>query len=125
MNLAKILIAEDDGETRELLVDYLEQEGYDVVAVKDGEDALAVIHKQEVDVLLTDLKMPRLDGMSLLSKVKTEKPGIVVLMMTGYACVDTAVKAMKLGAEDYITKPVNLEELRLQLCKAIEKQAKR
>lgn len=123
MNLARILIAEDDSQTRHMLVDYLEQEGYEVVGVKDGEDALSVIHEQDVDVILTDLKMPKLDGMSLLSKVKREKPGIVVLMMTGYACVDTAVEAMKLGAEDYITKPVNLEELRIQLCKAIEKQA--
>jgi DNA-binding NtrC family response regulator len=123
MSSARILIAEDDDASRQLLIDYLQQEGYEVEGVPDGEAALSKIQSQITDVLITDLKMPKLDGMSLLSKVKRENPAIAVLVMTGYASVNTAVKAMKLGAEDYITKPVNLEELRILLHKAIEKQA--
>lgn len=123
MNSVKILIAEDDSESRQLLTEYLKQAGYEVLGINNGEDALSIIHKQNIDVLITDLKMPKLDGMTLLSQVKREKPSVSVLVMTGYASVNTAVKAMKLGAEDYITKPVNLEELRIQIYKAIEKQA--
>ncbi len=122
MKKAKVLIAEDDNETRQLLCEYLTHQGFDVCAVCDGQEALSIIRAQEIDILLTDLKMPRLDGMKLLSKVKKENSRIIVLMMTGFACVDTAVKAMKLGAEDYITKPINFEELSIQLSKALEKQ---
>ena len=123
MNSVKILIAEDDSESRQLLTEYLKQAGYEVLGINNGEDALSIIHKQNIDVLITDLKMPKLDGMTLLSQVKREKPSVSVLVMTGYASVNTAVKAMKLGEEDYITKLVNLEELRIQIYKALEKQA--
>ena len=124
MKPVKILIAEDDRATRQLLIEYLSQEGYEVTGANDGEDALDIIRKyDDFDVLITDLKMPKLDGIGLLSKIRIEKPEIVVLMMTGYASVDTAVQAMRLGAEDYISKPVNLEELRMQLSKAIEKRS--
>jgi len=118
---ARILIAEDDNDSRQMLTEYLRQDGYEVMGVKNGEEALVLIQRQPVDVLLTDLKMPRVDGMTLLSEVKRLKPSIAVLVMTGFASVNTAVKAMKLGAEDYLTKPVNLEELRIQLYKALEK----
>lgn len=123
MDTARILIADDESATRDMLTKFLRQEGYEVIGVKDGDDAFAVIQNQDVDILITDLKMPKMDGMSLLSKVKREKPALIVLTMTGYACVNTAVEAMKLGAEDYITKPINLEELRVQLCKVLEKQS--
>ncbi len=123
MRHVTILIAEDDRETRQLLIEYLIQEGYEAIGVQNGQEALSVIRNQHVDVLITDLKMPKLDGMRLLSKVKKENQRIVVLMITGFACVNSAVRAMKLGAEDYITKPINFEELRIQLTKALEKQS--
>ncbi len=122
MSLEKILIAEDDRQNRDLLVEYLNSAGYETVGVEDGDEALEHLQNNDVDVLIADIKMPKMDGISLLAKTKREKPGIMVLMITGHACVNTAVQAMKLGAEDYITKPVNLDELRLQIKKVIEKK---
>ena len=72
MNSSKILIAEDDTDNRLLLVEYLSTEGHKVIGAKDGVEALSIINSQDVDVLIADIKMPRLDGMTLLSKVKRE-----------------------------------------------------
>jgi len=123
MNSATILIADPDDNSRTEIADFLKKEGYTVIDARDGETALSIVKRQSIDVVITDLKLPRLDGIALLKKVKTDRPELAVLVVTGSASVSTAVKAMKLGAEDFLTKPVNTEELKYLLQAILVKQA--
>jgi len=123
MNSATILIADPDDDSRTEIADFLKKEGYTVIDARDGETALSLVKRQSIDVVITDLKLPRLDGIALLKKVKTDRPELAVLVVTGSASVSTAVKAMKLGAEDFLTKPVNTEELKYLLQAILVKQA--
>src|SRR5690349_15995512 len=112
----RILIADDEANIRKVLSKTLEREGYDVVSVRDGQEALEVIQHRDVEddpigVVVTDLKMPRLDGLSLLSKLREAHPDIPVILITAHGTVDTAVTALKQGAFDYITKPFDQVEL--------------
>ncbi len=123
MIAVKILIAEDDNESRKLLIDFLKEAGFDASGVADGEEALAYVSEHDIDVLISDIRMPRVDGLKLLEKVKKNNPGIMVMLITGYANVNSAVQAMKLGAEDYFSKPIDLQKLQVQLNKALERRA--
>lgn len=123
MNTETILIADPDDDSRKVITDFLKKEGYGIIDARDGETALSIAKKQSVDVLITDLKLPRLDGIALLKKIKTDSPELAVLVVTGNASVSTAVKAMKLGADDFLTKPVNTEELKYLLQAILVKQA--
>lgn len=107
-----ILIADDERPTREGLRWSLEDKAQILLAA-DGLEALKIIQSHEVDLLITDLKMPGMDGNELLQRVRRESPETDVVMLTAHATVDSAVEAMKVGARDYLTKPVNPEELNL------------
>src|SRR5688500_8116024 len=100
-----ILIADDEANMRKVLAAMLRSEGYEVHTVSDGGEALDLLARIRVDVLLTDLRMPKVDGMQLLERVLKEYEGIPVVMLTAHGSVDTAVNAMKLGAFDYLSKP--------------------
>ncbi|MEQ8980498.1 MAG: response regulator, partial [Deltaproteobacteria bacterium] len=113
-----VLVADDEANLRKVLSALLRREGYEVLSAADGEEAWEILQKSPVDVLLTDLKMPRLDGMTLLERVLEAELGVPVVMLTAHGTVDTAVTAMKLGAFDYLTKPYDQEELRLIIQKA-------
>ena len=115
-----ILVAEDDLQTRESLGRALVRAGYRTLSAKDGIEALAVLRREPVDVLLTDLKMPGADGMALLERARTESPDTVVIILTAFATVDLAVEAMKKGAYDFVTKPIHLDKLELLLRHALE-----
>jgi two-component system NtrC family response regulator len=115
-----ILIVEDGESQRTLLRDFLREEKHQVKEAANAENALAKIQENYFDVLLIDYKMPGQNGMDLLKTVKTINPEIDVIMMTAYGTIDTAVEAMKAGAFDYITKPVDLDELLLQLDRIAE-----
>ncbi|MFQ5897621.1 MAG: sigma-54-dependent transcriptional regulator [Candidatus Methylomirabilia bacterium] len=115
-----ILIAEDDPRSRESLSRALTQTGYRTLTAADGAEALAILERRSVDVLLADLKMPGVDGMTLLERVRTDSPEIVVIILTAFATVDLAVEAMKKGAYDFLTKPINLDKLELLLRNALE-----
>ncbi|HKL21908.1 MAG TPA: sigma-54 dependent transcriptional regulator, partial [Tichowtungia sp.] len=115
-----ILIVEDGESQRTLLRDFLREEKHQVKEAANAENALAKIQENYFDVLLIDYKMPGQNGMELLKTVKTINPEIDVIMMTAYGTIDTAVEAMKAGAFDYITKPVDLDELLLQLDRIAE-----
>jgi DNA-binding NtrC family response regulator len=117
----KILIAEDEEITLKHLKLSLENEGWIVVGVKNGLEAWNRLENDGYDLLIADIKMPGLDGLGLLSRVKEEYPYIDVLIITGFASIESAVDAMKKGATDYITKPFNLDELRLNVQKIQEK----
>ncbi|MBI5049597.1 MAG: sigma-54-dependent Fis family transcriptional regulator [Nitrospirae bacterium] len=117
----KILLAEDEEITLNNIVDTLREEGYDVEGTKDGIEALKMIESDNFDILITDIKMSGMDGITLLEKVKEESPGIEVVIITGFGSIRSAVDAVKKGAFDYITKPFDLDELVLRI-RRIEEQ---
>ena len=118
----RILVVDDEETVRDLLQRSLEEAGYDVVAAANGEEALYEMSQREVEVVLLDVKMPGMSGLEVLGKLTTDWPDICVIMATAVADVQTAVETMKLGADDYITKPFNLDDLVLKVQKAIEKR---
>lgn len=107
----KIIIAEDEDITRKHLLRALKAEGYEAVGSKDGIEALTQINQEHFDVLITDVRMPGMNGIELLERVKEKYPSVEVLVITGYGSIDAAVEAMKKGAYEYIAKPFNLDEL--------------
>ena len=106
MKNARILIAEDNELSRENLSELLTTSGYDVMAVENGRKAMDALVQDKFDLLITDLRMPHVDGLELLKFCKEMNPDNVVIIITGYGTVNTAVDAMKLGAFDYIVKPI-------------------
>ncbi|WDP92518.1 MAG: sigma-54-dependent Fis family transcriptional regulator [Desulfobacter sp.] len=123
MNNYRILIVEDDPKMNQGLVHILSKQGYKAESVDRAETALEKIKDTAYDLIITDLKLPGIDGMELLKAVKEYDPGVLILMITAYGTVDTAVAAMKQGAEDYVLKPFDMEELRLVVQKTLEKRA--
>ena len=119
---ARILIAEDEANLRLVLQKELERLGYRVQAAPDGEAALRKLEESNVDVLLCDINMPRIDGMEVLRRVHQRPNPPEVIMLTGQATVETAVEAMKLGAYDYLTKPYSITELDVRVKQAAEKR---
>jgi len=106
---ARILVVEDEEITRENLMHVLRREGYEVDAANDGEGALDLLGKGRYDVILTDLRMRHVDGMGVLAAAKGMQPETEVIMLTGYATVETAVAAMEQGAYHYLAKPYRFE----------------
>ena len=121
MNL-KILIAEDEEITLKHLRYSLEKEGYAVTCTKNGAEALDKLGGENFDILIADIKMPKMDGLTLLGKVKEQYPDTEVIIITGFGSIESAVNAMKQGAAEYITKPFNLDELYLKIKKIREKK---
>jgi DNA-binding NtrC family response regulator len=119
---ARILIAEDEANLRLVLQKELERLGYRVQVAPDGEAALRKLEESNVDVLLCDINMPRIDGMEVLRRVHERPNPPEVIMLTGQATVETAVEAMKLGAYDYLTKPYSITELDVRVRQAAEKR---
>ena len=117
----QILIADDEKVQREMLAGFLNKQGYKTVAVEDGAEALDRYSSGSFDLVLTDFRMPGMDGFALLPELKRRNPEAVVVMMTAFGTVNTAVAAMKEGAYDYLTKPIDLEEL-LLLIQRVEKE---
>lgn len=106
-----ILVAEDQDTARESLVELLREEGYQVYEALDGDAALKLVEEVDLDIVLTDLKMPGKDGIEILKCVRELSPQTLVLIMTAHATVETAVEAMRLGAQDYILKPLVFEDV--------------
>lgn len=118
----RVLVVDDELIMRDSLSDWLREDGYEVVAVEDGSQAIQKVKEEKWDVLIVDLKMPGMDGIEVMREVKEIDRGIPVIIMTAYATVDTAVKAMKEGAYDYIVKPFDPEEIGLTIRKIITQQ---
>ncbi|MFA6055976.1 MAG: sigma-54 dependent transcriptional regulator [Thermodesulfovibrionales bacterium] len=118
----RILIVEDEKSMREVLRMLLEGEGYDVISASDGLDGSSYIERDIFDLVITDIKMPGLDGFELLKKVKEISPETLVIMVTAFGTSESAIEAMKRGAYDYINKPFNIDELRIIVRKALEKK---
>jgi response regulator RpfG family c-di-GMP phosphodiesterase len=108
---ARILVVDDERVIREILAEFLALEGFSVHTVEDGEKALTELRLHPYDLLITDLKMPRLSGLQLLEKIEQERLGVLTVLMTGFGTVETAIEAMKKGAYDYLLKPFKVEEV--------------
>mgnify|MGYP000165083729 FL=1 len=120
--MAKLLIVDDEPGIREMLEIYLNQEGYDVTCAADGDTALKYCRKTTFDVVIADIKMPRLDGINLLHKVKEFSPETVFIMITAFASFETAKKSMEQEAYDYITKPFDVEDIKRKIDAALKKK---
>ena len=113
MSKKRILVVDDDESLRWVTQAQLQQSGYDVAAAANAASALEQIRNLPADLVITDLKMPGMSGLELLKEIRAGYPEIIVIMVTAFGTVENAVEAMKAGAYDYITKPVNMDELRL------------
>ena len=120
MSRARILVVDDEMVPRRLLEDLLTREGYEVVTAEDGEAALDRLQESQFDLLITDLQMPKLDGLDLLREVQRAGGHTICMLLTGHATVESAIEAMRIGAFDYLTKPFKSDALRLQVQRALE-----
>jgi two-component system response regulator AtoC len=120
--MARVLVADDDEGVRAFLADALELDGHEVVAVADGRAAAETLRRTAFHVLLSDVRMPHVDGMALLAQVRERHPDVEVVMLTAHGNVEMAVQAMRLGATDFLCKPVgSLTELRQVVARAAER----
>ncbi len=118
---ARILVAEDDTVQREILEDILVRAGYDVTPVANGSAAVEALRREAFDLLITDVRMPEMDGVTLLREAKRLRPDTEVVLMTAFATVKTAVTAMKEGAVDYLSKPFDKDELLMVVARSLER----
>jgi len=118
----KILVVDDEKSLREVMSIMLKRAGYEVTEASDGEQAIGQVHKEIYDLVITDLRMPKADGMDVLKAVKSSSPDTVVLVVTAFGTADSAVEAMKQGAYDYLTKPFQVDEVQLIIRNALEKR---
>jgi two-component system, NtrC family, response regulator PilR len=119
---ARVLVVDDEQSMRELLGIMLRQVGYDVTQADGGEAAVQLLKTDVFDLVITDLRMRKVDGLAVLRAAKEHSPHTVVLVVTAFASTETAVEAMKLGAYDYVTKPFKLDELKLTIANALERK---
>jgi len=122
MSKEKILIVDDEKSIREFLEIMLKKEGYKVGSAVNAEEALKLFHNSNYELVISDIKMSGMDGVELLKKIKEINPETIVLMITAYASVDTAIDAMKAGAYDYITKPFNVDEVKHIIQNALDRR---
>lgn len=118
----RILIVDDEVETCNLLAQRLSKEGYSCLMANNGKEALHLFYKENFSLMISDIKMPEMDGLELLKRVMTLGSPMIVIMMTGYAEIDTVVKALHLGAYDFILKPFDLDLVVFSVKKALEKK---
>jgi len=121
----RILVVDDDKDLRFNLSSILKDEGYDVLAVEDGKEALKAVQNNSPNLALLDIRLPEMDGMKVLEEIKKIDKDLIVIMLTAYGQVKDAVRALKLGAFDYITKPFDNEEIMLNIKKALETRSLR
>lgn len=119
---AKILIVDDELSMREFFSIMLSGEGYEVHCVESGSGAVSLAQKEHFDLVISDIRMPGMDGIEVLKRIKALTPDTVVIMVSAYATAETAVRAMKEGAYDYIPKPFNVDEIKLIIEKGLEKK---
>jgi Response regulator containing CheY-like receiver, AAA-type ATPase, and DNA-binding domains len=115
-----LLVIDDEKNIREGLAEYLEEEGYEVACAKDGEEGWNLFSKGDIDLVITDLRMPGFGGEELMRRILAQAPGFPVIMLTGHGSVETAVNAMRDGAWDFLTKPVDMDHLSLIIKRALE-----
>lgn len=118
----KILLVDDEKDLLEWLSVVLEKEGYSVRSTVSAEEALKIFRAEQFDMIISDIRMTPVSGIELLRQVKNHNPEIIVLMITAYASVDTAIKALRYGAYDYLIKPFKLDDIKLVIKKAFSQR---
>ncbi|MBB5348285.1 response regulator [Desulfoprunum benzoelyticum] len=118
---AKVLLVDDEEDFLKTLAERLESRGLNVTTASSGESALASVEGQEYDLIVLDLAMPGIDGLETLKRIKARQPEAGIIMLSGQGSIRTSIEAMKLGAEDFIEKPVNISELLDKISEAKEK----
>ncbi len=118
---AHILVVDDEGAIRYSISKTLQRIGYQVSAAASGEEALEMLADQAFDVVLTDIRMPGLTGVELLARIKEKAPDAIVILMTGYASLGTAVESLRLGAHDYLIKPSSSQDIRQSVQRGLER----
>lgn len=121
--MATILLIDDEQSIRSVLRDILELEDYEVDEAKDGLEALAKIKQSKYDVIVCDIKMPKMDGMDVLDRIQTLTPDIPVIMISGHGNIETAVEAVKKGAFDYISKPLDMNRILITIRNALDRSS--
>jgi two-component system response regulator AtoC len=116
----QVLIVDDEPNLRKILSAQLSRDGYEVMTAEDGEQGLALLKEHHIDLVITDLKMPKVDGMTLLRKALELEPELPVVLITAHGTIDTAVEALKSGAFDFVTKPFDKDEVRQIVAKALK-----
>jgi DNA-binding NtrC family response regulator len=122
MSVERILIVDDEEGLRRLLVRVLTKAGYEATAVSGGGEALRQVAGEPFDLVITDIKMPEMDGLHLLRELKAFDPSLPIIVMTAYGTVENAVQALRAGAYDYVAKPFEIDELKLTVAKALERE---
>src|SRR5690349_23001035 len=122
MSKHRILVVDDEANARAALRTILTEEGYEIAEAADGEEGLARLQEWEPDIVLADVRMPRMDGLALLRKAKEIGSESTFIMMTAFASIETAVEAVKAGAENYLVKPLDVSAVLVFLGKALEKR---
>jgi DNA-binding NtrC family response regulator len=117
-----VLVVDDEDEFREIMLKRLQKHGLNAKEAENGQKALDILAHSHTDVVLLDYKMPGMDGIETLRRIKALKPLVEVLILTGHASVDSGIEGMKLGAFDYLTKPIDLEPLLVKLEGAYDKK---
>ncbi len=118
---AYILLVDDEDAIRYSISKTLQRVGYQVHTAASGEDALDMMDHQDYDVVLTDIRMPGLTGVELLAKIKERAPDVVVILLTGYASLETAIESLRLGAHDYLVKPSSSQDIRDSVARGLER----
>jgi two-component system alkaline phosphatase synthesis response regulator PhoP len=118
---AYVLVVDDEGAIRYSITKTLQRVGYHVEAAASGEEALEMMKNQNYDVVLTDIRMPGLTGVELLRRIKEEAPDAVVILLTGYASLETAIESLRLGAHDYLVKPSSSQDIRNSVAQGVER----
>jgi len=122
MSKERILVVDDEANARGALRTILSEEGYEITEAADGEQALALIHEVSPALVLADVRMPKMDGITLLERARAESPDALFLMMTAFGSIEAAVRAMKAGAENYLVKPLDVDSVLVYVGKALEKR---
>jgi DNA-binding response OmpR family regulator len=118
---ALILVVDDEGAIRYSVTKTLERVGYQVMTASSGEEALEIMAQHDFDVVVTDIRMPGISGVDLLARIKEQSPDAIVILMTGYASLGTAVESLRLGAHDYLIKPSTSEDIRESVSRGVER----
>jgi len=122
MKQARILLVDDEVAFTSNMSKILSRRGYDVSSVNDGESAIKAIEDEEYDVVILDLRMPGMDGIATLRVMKTKRPLMEVIILTGHGSVESGIRGMNLGAFDYAMKPIQINELQEKIDEAVERR---
>ena len=119
-NTKKILIVDDEASMRRNIVDYLSMKGYSLLEAESGEEAIEIITSTPLDLIILDINLPKMSGLDVLKLTKKDNPDLPCLLLTAYGTSDKAIKAMKLGAFDYLEKPFELDEFQMIIERALK-----